>query len=158
MNVTGGMTDAPNISSFYGNMLALPTGEILYTDFGNVWVFRPQGKPNSAWLPRILSAPSTVHRGKSYAVSGLNLNGFTQGAAYGDDAQAATNYPLVRFTNRVTGNVYYERTHDHSTMAIAYTGPASTIFDVSSQTETGLNDMEVVVNGIASDPVTVNVQ
>jgi hypothetical protein len=86
------------------------------------------------------------------------LNGFTQGAAYGDDAQAATNYPLVRFTNRVTGNVYYERTHDHSTMAIAYTGPASTIFDVSSQTETGLNDMEVVVNGIASDPVTVNVQ
>jgi hypothetical protein len=158
MNVTGGMTDAPNISSFYGNMLALPTGEILYTDFGNVWVFQPQGKPNAAWLPRILSAPSTVHRGKSYAVSGLNLNGFTQGAAYGDDAQAATNYPLVRFTNRVTGNVYYERTHDHSTMAIAYTGPASTIFDVSSQTETGLNDMEIVANGIASDPVTVNVE
>jgi hypothetical protein len=43
-------------------------------------------------------------------------------------------------------------------MAIAYTGPASTTFDVSSQTETGLNNMEVVVNGIASDPVTVNVQ
>ncbi len=157
-DVTGGMSDAPNISSFYGNMLALPTGEILYTDFGNVWVFRPQGKPNAAWLPRILSVPSTVHRGKSYVVSGLNLNGFTQGAAYGDDAQAATNYPLVRFTNRVTGNVYYERTHDHSTMAIAYTGSASTTFDVSAKTETGLNDMEVVVNGIASDPVTINVE
>jgi hypothetical protein len=34
---------------------------------------------------------------------------------------------------------------------------ASTTFDVSSKTETGLNDMEVVVNGIASAPVTVNV-
>jgi hypothetical protein len=43
-------------------------------------------------------------------------------------------------------------------MAIAYSGPAFTVFDVSSQTETGLNDMEVVVNGIASDPVTVNVE
>jgi hypothetical protein len=156
-DVTAGMTDAPNISSFYGNMLALPTGEILYTDFGNVWVYRPTGKPNAAWLPQILSAPPVVHRGKSYVVSGLNLNGLTQGAAYGDDAQSATNYPLVRFTNRVTGNVYYERTHDHSTMAIAYSGTASTTFDVSSKTETGLNDMEVVVNGIASAPVTVNV-
>ena len=158
INVTGGMSDAPNISSFYGNMLALPTGEILFTDFGNVWVFRPHGKANAAWLPRILSARSTVHRGKSYVVSGLNMNGFTQGAAYGDDAQSATNYPLVRFTNRITGNVYYERTHDHSTMAIAYSGPASTTFDVSTNTETGLNEMEVVVNGIVSDPVTVNVE
>ena len=157
-DVTAGNTDAPNISSFYGNMLALPTGEILFTDFANVWVYRPRGKPNSAWLPQILSSPTNVWRGKSYVVSGLNLNGFTQGAAYGDDTQAATNYPLVRFTNRVTGNVYYERTHDHSTMAIAYSGVASTSFDVSGVTETGLNDMEVVVNGIASAPVTVNVK
>jgi hypothetical protein len=157
-DVTAGNTDAPNISSFYGNMLALPTGEILFTDFGNVWIFRPRGKPNAAWLPRILSVPATLRRSKSYVVAGLNFNGFTQGAAYGDDAQAATNYPLVRFTNRVTGNVYYERTHNHSTMAIAYPGVASTTFDVSSLTETGLTDMEVVVNGIASAPVTVNVQ
>lgn len=157
-DVTAGNTDAPNISSYYGNMLALPTGEILFTDFGNVWVYRPKGSPNAAWLPQITSVPTQVRRGKSYQVSGFNLNGFSQGAAYGDDAQAATNYPLVRFTNRVTGNVFYERTHDHSTMGIAYSGEASTTFDVSSKTETGLSDLQVVVNGIASAPVTVNVQ
>jgi hypothetical protein len=79
-------------------------------------------------------------------------------AAYGDDAQAATNYPLVRITNRITGNIFYARTHDHSTMGIAYTGVASTNFDLSRQTQTGLSELQVVVNGIASIPVTVNVQ
>lgn len=157
-DVTAGNTDAPNISSYYGNMLALPTGEILFTDFGNVWVYRPKGNPNPAWLPQITSASTQVYRGKSYVVSGFNLNGFTQGAAYGDDVQAATNYPLVRLTNRITGDVFYARTHDHSTMGIAYSGEASTNFDVSSATEAGLSDLQVVVNGIASAAITVNVK
>jgi hypothetical protein len=157
-DVTAGNTDAPNISSYYGNMLALPTGEILFTDFGNVWVYRPKGKPNAAWLPQITSVPTEVSRGQSYLVSGYNFNGLTQGAAYGDDVQAATNYPLVRFTNRITGEIFYARTHDHSTMGIAYSGEASTTFDVSGKTETGLSDLQVVVNGIASPPVTVNVR
>jgi hypothetical protein len=157
-DVTRGNTDAPNASSYYGNMLALPTGEILWTDFGDVWVYRPKGNPNEAWRPQITSAPTQVYRGQTYVVKGFNLNGFSQGAAYGDDAQAATNYPLVRLTNRVTGDVFYARTHDHSTMAIAYTGEASTNFDVSSKTETGLSDLQVVANGIASAPVAVNVQ
>jgi hypothetical protein len=152
-HVTKGNTDAPNISSYYGNMLALLTGEVLFTDFANVWVYRPKGKPNTAWLPQITSVPRQVSRGKTYQLSGLNLNGFTQGAAYGDDAQAATNYPLVRLTNRVTGSVFYARTHDHSTMGVAYAGEASTNFDVSGKTQTGLSDLQVVVNGIASTPI-----
>jgi hypothetical protein len=157
-DVTHGNTDAPNISSYYGNMLALPTGEILFTDFGNVWIYRPKGKPNPAWRPQITSVPSEVSRGGSYKISGYNFNGFSQGAAYGDDTQGATNYPLVRLTNRITGNVYYAHTHDHSTMGIAYSGQASTIFDVSGKTETGLSLLQVIANGIASPPVTVDVK
>lgn len=156
-NATWGNTDAPNIPSYIGNMLVLPTGEILWMDFGDVWVYQNGGNPNPEWAPQISSVPSDISRGKSYAVSGFNFNGFSQGAAYGDDAQAATNYPLVRFTNRETGNVYYARTHDHSTMGIAYTGSASTSFDVPGKAETGLSDLQVVANGIASLPVTVNV-
>jgi hypothetical protein len=157
-NATAGNTDAPNLSSYYGNMLVLPTGQVLYTDFGNVWIYNHTGKAKSEWRPQILSLPSTVRRGQTYQVSGLNFNGFSQGAAYGDDAQAATNYPLVMITNRVTGNVYFARTHDHSTMGIAYTTSASTNFDVSSKTETGLSDLVVIANGIASLAVTVNVE
>jgi hypothetical protein len=157
-NVTGSNTDAPNVSSYFGNMLVLPTGEILWTDFGNVWVFQHGGSPKAEWRPQIISVPSDVKRGQTYMVSGYNFNGFSQGAAYGDDAQAATNYPLVQITNRITGNVYYARTHDHSTMAIAYTTPASTKFDVPKKMETGLSYLQVICNGIASVPVTVNVQ
>lgn len=156
-NVTAGNTDAPVVSSYYGNMLVLPTGEILWTDFGNVWVFRPAGHPQPEWLPQIVSVPTDITRGKSYVVSGFNFNGFSQGAAYGDDTQAATNYPLVRITNRITGNVYYARTHDHSTMAVAFTGGVFTNFDVPRRMESGLSDFEVVCNGIASSAVTVNV-
>ena len=157
-DVTWGNTDAPNISSYWGNMLILPTGEILYTDFGNVWVFQNGGKPKSAWLPQILSAPASVQHGHTYTASGLNFNGFSQGAAYGDDIQGATNYPLVQITNRASGQVSYARTHDHSTMGVAYSGTASTNFDISGNIPTGLSDLRIVCNGIASNPVTVNVE
>ncbi|HEV2398935.1 MAG TPA: hypothetical protein VGS27_18465 [Candidatus Sulfotelmatobacter sp.] len=157
-DVTSGNTDATNISSYWGNMLVLPTGEVLYTDFGNVWLYEHGGKPDSAWLPVIQSVPSTLKRGRTYTVSGWNFNGFSQGAAYGDDIQGATNYPLVQITNRANGQVAYARTHDHSTMGIAYTTTASTNFDVAGKVETGLGDLRVIANGIASDPVTVNIQ
>jgi len=157
-NVTGSNTDAPNIPSYYGNMLLLPTGEVLWTDFGDVWVYQHGGRPNPDWAPRITAVPSAVKRGQSYVVSGFNFNGFSQGAAYGDDTQAATNYPLVRITNRVTGVVTFARTHDHSTMAIAYTHQASTHFDMPKKMETGLSDLQVICNGIASESVTVNVE
>jgi len=157
-DVTAGNTDAPVITSYFGNMLVLPTGQILYTDFGNVWVYNHGGTPNSAWRPQILAVPTTVKRGQTYQLVGLNLNGFSLGAAYGDDTQAATNYPLVVLTNRETGQVSYARTHDHSTMGIAYTTPAFTNFDVSGKTPTGLSSLQVVANGIASPAITVNVE
>lgn len=157
-DVTAGNTDSPNISSYWGNMLLLPTGQVLYTDFGDVWVFQNGGTPKAEWLPQILSVPTTLPRGHTYQISGLNFNGFSQGAAYGDDVQSATNYPLVQLTNRESGQVFYARTHDHSTMAIAYTTPASTNFDVTGKIQTGLSDLRVVVNGIASLPVTVNIE
>ena len=147
--------------SYLGNMLVLPTGEILWTDIsGNAYVYASNGSPNPAWAPTILhGAPVTnISRGATYQIRGRNFNGFSQGAAYGDDAQAATNYPLVRITNRVTRHVFYARTHDHSTMAVAYTGVASTRYDVPVGMETGLGDLVVVTNGIPSAPITVNVQ
>ena len=78
---------------------------------------------------------------------------------YNDDFQDATNYPLVRIVNLATKHVFYCRTHDHSTMAVA-TGsePASTHFDVPAQIETGRSRLYVVANGIPSAPVAVTVR
>jgi hypothetical protein len=71
----------------------------------------------------------------------------------------ATNYPIVRITNQATGHVFYARTHDHSTMAIA-TGstPVSTMFDVPPAAETGASTIVVIANGIASKGKNVTIQ
>ena len=147
--------NAENDASFYGNFLVLPTGQILFTDFFFVSVYNPTGSYNPAWAPTIQTAPSTVTPGGSYAISGHLFNGMSQGAAYGDDAQSATNYPLVRITNNATGHVFYSRTHDHSSMAVGFNGRVSTHFDVPATQESGASRLEVIANGIPSAPVAV---
>jgi len=82
----------------------------------------------------------------------------SQGSAYGDEVQDATNYPLVRLINLATKHVFYSRTHDHSSMAVASDKVSSTHFDVPVNLERGLSRLEVVANGIASQPVVVYVK
>jgi hypothetical protein len=146
-------------ASYVGHLLVLPSGQIMFTDFStNVEVFTPAGTYSPGWAPTISSASTRLTRGKTYTVSGTQFNGLSQGSAYGDDFQNATNYPLVRIVNAATGHVFYCRTHNHSTMAIA-TGSkrVSTQFDVPAGTETGLSQLFVVANGIPSSPYWVKV-
>jgi hypothetical protein len=92
-------------------------------------------------------------------LSGLQFNGLSQAATYGDDAQAATNYPLVRITNTATGHVFYARTFNHSSMGVA-TGSTlvTTNFQVPPKIERGASQLEVVANGIPSNPVSVTIK
>jgi hypothetical protein len=150
-------------TSYQGRFLVLPTGQILYTLADGVnmdaEIYTSKGKSKSSWAPAITTAPSTVTGGMTYKISGKQFNGLTHGAAYGDDAQMNSNYPLVRITNNTTKHVFYARTHDHSTMGVA-TGKkiVSTTFDVPSGIDTGASSLVVVANGIASKPVAVTVQ
>jgi hypothetical protein len=159
-----GTPNAPIDGSFFGNMLVLPTGQILLTDFSNdIEIYTParsrkheEGEDdNRRGAPVVIFTPIFLEAGNSYKAFGFRFNGMSQGAAYGDDAQAATNYPLVRITNLVTGHVFYSRTHDHSSMAVASDDLVSTHFDVPANQEFGISKLEVVANGIASEPVFV---
>jgi hypothetical protein len=138
-----------------GSLLVLPTGEVIV---GGSQLYTSTGTYSPAWAPRITAYPHTVARGSTYKISGKQFNGLSQAAAYGDENETATNYPLVRITNRATHHVFYAKTHDHSTMAVA-TGKAivSTNFDVPAGTETGASSLEVVANGIPSKRVTITV-
>jgi len=141
-------------------MLTLPNGQVIYTDGSkDVEIYTPIGSPQPSWAPTITSAPTSVTRGTSYQIKGTQFNGLSQAEGYGDDSAAATNYPLVRITNQGTGHVFYARTHNHSSMGVATgTRAVSTSFDVPAGAETGASNLEVVANGIASNPVTVTVQ
>ncbi len=138
-----------------GILMPLPTGEVLVGGFA---VYKSTGTYQPSWAPTISAFPSTVARGSSYQISGTQFNGLNQGAAYGDEFDTHTNYPLVRITNNATGHVFYARTHDHSSMGIA-TGSAiiMTNFDVPSAAETGASKLEVVANGIPSTAVAITV-
>jgi len=147
-------------SSFIYNMLVLPNGQILQTSLSNtVDFYNPAHNtyPN-AWRPTITSMPASICPGaKGLQIGGIQLNGMSHGAAYGDDAQSDTNYPLVRITNSLTKHVFYCRTHDHSSMAVQSQTTAYTYFDVPNTVETGASVLEVVASGIASLPMPITV-
>jgi hypothetical protein len=150
--------NAPNDSSYNIRLLVLPTGQVLETDSSDdVEIYTPGGAPDRSIAPAISSVPTTLTHGNTYTVSGIRFNGFSQANAYGDDAQAATNYPLVRIRNNATGHVFYARTHDHSFMGVASQATVSTMFDVPSTIELGASTLVVVANGIHSPPVDVTI-
>jgi hypothetical protein len=150
--------NSPTDSSWYGRMLVLPTGQVLYTDgSADVEIYNSTGSPYPGIAPSAVITTAILSRGSTIKLQGKKFNGASQTNFYGDDAQAATNYPIVRITNISTGHVFYCRTHDHSTMAVGYNGPTYTQVDIPSNMETGASYLEVVVNGIASPHYMVGV-
>lgn len=141
-------------------LLVLPTGQILEMDStGDVEIYTPDDTShNPAWEPMITKVSKGIIPGGSYEIEGIRFNGMSQASAFGDELQNATNYPLVRITNLGTNHVFYSRTHDHSSMAVASNKRVSTVFNVPMGQELGLSKLEVVANGIASRPVFVNVK
>ncbi len=163
-----GGIDAP----FKTRMLVLPTGQILFTDWSSdVEVYTSSGKPQDSWRPTIayltdptgMTQTTTLMRGQTYKAYGTQFNGLSQGAMYGDDAQMATNYPLVRITDQ-GGNIFYARTHDHSSMGVATgSNPVWTYFDVPpcpsvACLESGPAMLEVVANGIPSKKYAITLE
>ncbi|MER7997841.1 kelch repeat-containing protein [Streptomyces sp. NPDC095613] len=153
------VADPPNANTkiFAGRMLLLPTGEVLYAAGTQaVHVYQPDPGPQTAWRPTITQVPADVSPGVDYRLTGTQLNGLSQAVSYGDDAQMATNYPLVRLRNPSSGTVTYCRTYYHSTMGVATgTAAVSTNFAVPASLPLGNYQLSVVADGIASAEVAV---
>lgn len=145
------------------SLLLLPTGQVLEMDGDtDMEIYTPDRRERESesehhedWAPEIEWAPRAVQPGGSYELRGRRLNGMSQASMYGDENQTATNYPLVRITNLRTHHVFYSRTHDHSSMAVASDEVASTHFDVPAAQESGPSLLELVANGIASEPLEI---
>jgi hypothetical protein len=148
---------------YMGSLTVLPSGEVLFGGFSPAGLpaqlYTSPGDHDRAWEPIIARIEDeNLRPGSTYRAWGFQFNGLSQAQAFGDELSAAQNYPLVRITNKETHHVFYARTHDHSTMGVA-TGEKLvwTYFDVPQQIETGASRLEVVANGIASQPVDVRV-
>jgi Galactose oxidase, central domain len=146
--------------------ILLPTGQLLVSAATNtLYLYTPDpatSAPNPAWKPANISVPNPMVLGRSYTLSGTQINGMSQAVTYGDDGNMATNYPIVQLTNPATGNVVYLRSYNFSTMGIA-TGTTvpddleSCTIDIPANLGTGSWNLAVIANGISSDPVAIQI-
>ena len=139
--------------------LPLPNGQIMVGEQGGFEFYTGTGSPDPSWLPIVTSVSSqTLTRNKNYTISGQQLSGLTQGQQWGDEWEAATNYPLVRIVNNATHHVSYASVFDISSTSIAPKAPSTLSFTLASNIEKGPSKLYVVATGLASTgtPVVVN--
>ena len=141
--------------------LLLPNGQILLTTQAQqINLYEPtaaENSPRPAGARRLTNPPTTLVAGHIYTIEGEQLNGLSQANSYGDDAQMATNFPIVQLSNS-KGEVVYLRTFNFSTLAVATEKETVTAeVEVPNSIEPGPWSMVVIANGIASAAVNVEV-
>lgn len=169
INPAGDPPDSDH-TPYQGRMLLLPTGDVMYArqDDDKFYAYTGYGTPQDDWRPVIQTCPASIAPGSTIAISGTQFNGLSQAVGFGDDAMAATNYPLVRITNSASGHVRYCRTFDHTTTdaggaAVTSMGVATgakvitTNVEVPADIELGDSEVVVVANGIESLPFKATV-
>jgi hypothetical protein len=167
-----GLVPLPNQPSMGDNwvwmarLLLLPNGQVLYSTGSNtLGLYQPSPAELTPAVPRptitnfgSADFPSTLTIGKTFKLVGQNLNGFSQANSYGDDAQMATNFPLVQITNPETKQVAYLRTHTFSSLGVAVADRVSCGVDVpGTGVPPGTWTLVVIANAVASLPVTVKI-
>jgi hypothetical protein len=164
--------DAPNSNcpTYVGRMMLIPTGQVIWVreDNSDFYVYTESGGPQKSFRPVITAAPAVLFTGTTASVSGTQFNGLSQAVGYGDDYEAATNYPLVRVRNLQSGRIRYCRTSNHTIVIAAVTKPSmgvatggaivTTQVAVPGNLELGQSELTVVANGIPSAPVDVDVR
>ncbi|MEO7085467.1 MAG: kelch repeat-containing protein [Gemmatimonadaceae bacterium] len=152
---------ATSQDTWTGRFLLLPTGEILLsTEQSQVYIYTPdpnEGSFQAAWQPAISSFPTTLIIGHSYQLTGTGLNGVSQANNYGDDAQMATNYPIVQLKDTNNGKIFYLRTQDFSSMGVDTSGPQTASVTVVQGTPPGSYNLVAIANGIPSATHAVQV-
>ena len=95
--------------SYTDRFLMLPNGQALFTVGADsqLYVYTGTGPVDTSSTPSISGIFS--NGGNSYTLTGSALNGASQGATYGDDAEMDTNYPIVSVATDI-GTTYYADT------------------------------------------------
>lgn len=150
-SVTGPTGATLNVDPFEICMLDLPDGSVLVSQQGAaLYVYQPAGAPLAAGRPTILTISTNLDG--SYHLTGTLLNGISEGAAYGDDEQMASNYPLIQVTD-AAGHVFYGRTFNIASTAVMTGSQVQNVdFAAPPGLLAGTNAIRVVANGNASQP------
>jgi hypothetical protein len=135
-------------------MLDLPDGTVLLgQQLDSIYYqYTPSGSPLAAGKPTI---SSIIPQCPNFKITGTLFNGISEGAAYGDDWQMATNYPIVRLTQGT--NVYYAKSYNWNRTGVVMTGNLldTASFSVPATIPAGTYSAQVIVNGNPSASVLI---
>ncbi|MGH8317803.1 MAG: hypothetical protein ACREUL_07470 [Steroidobacteraceae bacterium] len=155
----------PDEGAYVTRMLVLPTGQLMLSDSSNqLYVYTPDashaytphGWGQGSLLPAIFHVQYTG--GGVFRLTGTQLNGQSDGSAYGDDDQMNENFPVVRLEDPATGNVYYCRTTNWSSVSVAGGNRPETVdFTLNPAVTAGRYELTVVGAGLASPPVRIEI-
>lgn len=156
--VTSALPD-PNLpyeGCYPTRMLILPTGQLLFSDdSAQLWVYTSSGQPNPQLRPSITNV--TYLGDGTFRLTGLQLDGQSAGAAYGDDDQMDSNYPIIHMVD-AGGNVFYARTFNWSKITVGDGGGSETVDFTLNPTQTPGNYSLIVTGaGISSFPTFIHI-
>ncbi|MFZ0584165.1 MAG: kelch repeat-containing protein [Candidatus Acidiferrales bacterium] len=157
--ITSALPDGnlPFEGSYPTRMLILPTGQLLFSDSSSqLWIYTSDDQPNPFVRPFITKIN---YQGQGmFRLSGLQLDGQSAGAAYGDDDQMDSNYPIVRMVDE-HGNVLYARTSNWSKVAVGAEAGIETV-DFTPNPEITPGKYELIVSGagISSFPFFIDIK
>ncbi len=136
-------------------MLDLPDGTVLMAGGCNssqLFVYTPMGSPLQLGQPQVQSVSAVGSSCSTcYLLTGTGLNGISEGASFGDDAQMATDFPIVKLTDG-SGIVAYARTYNWSSTSIAPGALGNTNFQIPAGF--GPCDLQEIGNGNPSPVVS----
>ena len=116
----------------------------------------PTAAPDETWRPRISSIVASTTTG-AYTLTGTQLNGMSEGAIVGDDAEMATNFPIVTLTAS-NGTVSYATTFNWSSTGVQTgTAAVTTQFTLPTGIASGTYQLCVIASGISSAPFSFKV-
>jgi len=155
--VTSALPDGnlPFEGAYPTRMLILPTGQLLFSDASSqLWVYTSSGQPNPQLRP-IITKVSYLGGGR-FRLTGFQLNGQSSGAAYGDDDQMDSNYPIIRMVN-LSGNVFYARAFGWSKIGVGDDGQETVDFTPNPAVTPGDYSLIVSGAGISSSPTFIHI-
>ncbi len=147
--------DSLYVPTYWTVMLDLPDGSVLFGYQGSeqYYIYKPSGSPLATGKPTI---DNIVPDCPGFMITGKLFNGITEGAAYGDDWQMVSNYPIVRLTNGA--RTWYARTTNWNRPGAVMTDSLEdTAYFTIPTMPTGTYSVVLVANGNPSNRVLLTV-
>ena len=149
--------DLTTTGAFLTRTLVLPTGQVLFGVAGStqIYIYTPDGAASPA-LRAVINSIKYNGSGK-FTLTGKQLDGQSAGAAYGDDIQMDSDFPILRLVSS-TGKVYYCRTTNWSAVAVGTGTVTQTVnFTLNPSLPAGNYSAIVSGAGISSFPIVVSI-